>query len=63
MAYYIQKPSSIDNNIMVFYTGGNRWSDDKSEVLKFSTKKEANSLITNPDGKNGGWSNANVVSE
>ena len=61
MAYCIQKPSRIDGNITVYYVGNGRWSDDPSQKITFSTKTAATNLIKNPDGKNGGWSGANVV--
>lgn len=63
MAYFIQKPSLIDKNLTVYYAGDNRWTDDKFQKLKFSTKKKATSLIANADGKNGGWTNAKILSE
>jgi hypothetical protein len=62
MAYCIQKPSRIDKNITVYYTGNGRWSDDPSQKARFSTKTAATNLMKNPDGKNGGWSGATIVS-
>jgi hypothetical protein len=62
MSYCIQKPSRIDENITVYYTGNGRWSDDPSQKARFSTKTAATNLIKNPDGKNGGWTGATVVS-
>jgi hypothetical protein len=62
MAYCIQKPSRIDENITVYYTGNGRWSDDSSQKEHFSTKTAATNLMKNPDGKNGGWSSATIVS-
>lgn len=63
MTYYIQKPSLVDNNIIVYYAGNHRWTDDPSQKITFATEDGANSLISNPDGTNGGWSNSTVVSE
>ena len=63
MAYFIQKPSRIDENIIVYYAGGSRWTDDASQKARFTTKSAATAIIKNPDGKNGGWSGAKVVSE
>ena len=63
MAYYISKPSRIDPSITVYYAGDNRWTDDESQKATFSTKKAATALITNPDGKNGGWAGSTVAAE
>jgi hypothetical protein len=62
MAYYIQKPSRIDENIIVYYTGNGKWSDDASQKALFTTKTAATNLMKNPDGKNGGWTGATIVS-
>ena len=63
MAYFIQKPSRIDESITVYYVGNGRWSDDPSQKASFTTEDAATNIMTNPDGKNGGWSGATVVSE
>jgi len=62
MAYFIEKPSRIDENITVYYAGNSRWSDDISQRQLFTTKKAADAAIQNNDGKNGGWTNATIVS-
>jgi hypothetical protein len=31
--------------------------------MTFSTKKSATALITNPDGKNGGWKGSTISAE
>ena len=63
MAYHIQKPSAINSDVIVYYAGDGRWSDDAAQRQKFSTKTAATKLISNPDGKNGGWKNSTIVSE
>ncbi len=63
MAYYIQKPSIIDSNITVYFDGTNKWSDDFASKAVYSTEEEANAVIANPNGKNGGFVNSTVVSE
>ena len=63
MAYYLQKPSLVDSNIVVYYAGNSRWTDDASQKTTFATEDEVNSLMYNPEGKNGGWSNVTIVSE
>ena len=63
MVYFIQKPSRIDESITVYYVGNGRWSDDSSQKASFITEDAATNIMTNPDGKNGGWSGATVVSE
>ena len=61
MPYHIKKPSLINASVDVYYTGNRRWVDDFSErkVLDSDPTSEMN----NPDGKNGGWTGATVVSE
>ena len=61
MAFYIKKPSLINSEISVYYKGENRWSDNYADRLVFD--EDPISLMENPDGKNGGWKNATVVSE
>ena len=63
MAFYIQKPSVANGNVTVYYSGGHRWTDDASQKITFASENEASSLIANNDGKNGGWTNATVISE
>ena len=63
MAYHIQKPSVINPDVIVYYAGDGKWTDDASQKQTFRTKTSANKLISNPDGKNGGWKNSTVVSE
>ena len=63
MAYFISKPSRIDENITVYYAGDSRWTDDASQKATFSTKKSATALIKNTDGTNGGWAGSTIVSE
>ena len=63
MAYYITTPALVDSSITLYYKGDNRWSDDASQKVTYETEEEANNLMVNPDGRNGGWSNATVVSE
>lgn len=63
MVYHIKKPSVINPSVEVYYAGGTRWSDDYSQRVSFATEEAASSKLTNPDGKNGGWTGAIVVSE
>ena len=63
MPYHIKKPSAINASVDVYYTGGTRWSDDYTSRLTYSAESEANAKIANPDGKNGGFRGATVVSE
>ena len=51
----------MNSQITVYYKGSNRWSDLYSERLVFD--ENPSSLLENPDGKNGGFKNAIVVSE
>ena len=63
MAYYITKPASIDPDITLYFKGNNRWSDDPSGKITYATEELANSAKANPDGMNGGFTGATVVSE
>ncbi len=65
MTYYIKKPSSLNSNVDIYYTGASqgfaRWSDDfnKRKIYKVNPTY----LTKNDDGKNGGWTGITVVSE
>ncbi len=61
MAYYIKKQGLSGK--VVYWTGGNVWSDDIAEKKTYVNKGTADSKILNPDGKNGGFTGAEVVSE
>lgn len=61
MPYHVKKPSLIDKNITVYYRGDSRWVDNFSERLVFD--EDPSSLFLNEDGKNGGWTGVEVVSE
>jgi hypothetical protein len=63
MAYYIKRQSLVDSSIMVYYIGDNRWSDDPSQKIEFESEEEVIELMHNPDGRNGGWGNAIIISE
>jgi len=60
MAYYIQKPSLIDPDVIVYYAGKNRWTDDPAQKVLFATE-EATNIIHQE--KRDGWKNSTVVSE
>ncbi len=60
MSTIIKKSSKLAD-ITVYYIGGDHWSDDKSSALEM-TSADAINLMTNIDGKNGGWTDA-VVEE
>ena len=47
-------------NTTVYYTGGTNWSEDRSKAKTFLTADDAVAHMANPDGKNGGYSNAVV---
>ena len=61
MAYYIKKPGVLVSGD-VYYKGDATWTQDSSEKATY-TQATANAMIANPDGKNGGWTGATVVSE
>ena len=43
MAFHIQKPAAIGSGT-VYYTGGNKWSDDYSQRQSFGTNAAARSV-------------------
>ena len=57
MAILIKKPSALGSDT-VYYTGGTRWSDDRSEAQSFVDEATANAVMVNTDGTNGGWTGA-----
>ena len=63
MPFHIKKGSAIDSSITVYYAGGNRWSDDYTARTTYDTQAAADAVAANPDGKNGGFTGATVVSE
>ena len=48
-------------SVDVYYVTDNRWSDDYTERKVFD--EDPSSMLSNPDGKNGGFNNATVISE
>ena len=60
MAYHITRSGKLDGRIM-YYHGGNRWSDESVGRVNYSTKAEADAMLVNTDGKNGGFDGAAVV--
>ena len=63
MAYYIKKPRLLEPSKDVYWTGGSQWSDDFSKKKTYVNKSTADNKIKNPDGLNGGFNKAGVVSE
>ncbi len=68
MAYCISKPFSLNPSTTLYFVGEDnakvaRFSDDPSVKVTYSTEAEANAKIANPDGKNGAFTSAVVVSE
>ena len=57
MAQLIKKPSALGDKT-VYYAGGDRWSDDRSEAQSFANVDAANAVMVNTDGTNGGWTGA-----
>ena len=63
MAFYIKKPHILDSNKDMYYEGDRQWSDTPSNIKRYPDADAANAEINNPDGKNGGWTGAQVLSE
>jgi hypothetical protein len=60
MAFYITRPGKLDGRT-VYYHGGNRWTDESVGRMNYDTEAEADALLVNLDGKNGGFAGATVV--
>ena len=45
----------------MYYTGGTNWTESFADRKQYADDPTA--LLANPDGKNGGWTGATVVSE
>jgi len=63
MAFYIQRPSAVDETKLVYYVKKHHWSDDYSDRKTWATRTSPTNLMANPDGKNGGWQRATIVEE
>ena len=63
MAFYIKKPQILNSSKDVFYKGNQHWSDDLSQKKDYADSDAANAEMVNPNGKNGGWTGAQVLSE
>ena len=59
MAYYIKKQGLSGRE--VYWTGGNRWSDDFDKKKTYVNKGTASNRILNMEGTNGGFTGAEVV--
>jgi len=60
--YHIKKKASL-TNADIYFKGGVNWSDDYSSRMKWTSKAKVEEALANPDGKNGGMSNASWVKE
>ena len=60
MAYYIEKPGVPQNAGIgdVYYKGDGQWTDQFEDRKIYSNNPTSSTL--NPDGKNGGFTNAVV---
>ena len=63
MAYHIEKPSSLNPGVTVYYVTKNHWSDNPDQRKSWTKRSSPTNLMANPDGKNGGWKNATIVEE
>ena len=52
MAWYLQKPSSLDANQTLYYCGERRWSQNFDEKIKFTTKTKSSEEASNQRYKN-----------
>ncbi len=63
MAFHIQKTSTVDSDITVYYVKEAHWSDNPAQKKTWASNTSPTNLMVNPDGKNGGWERASVVEE
>ena len=63
MAFHIEKPSALNPSVSVYYVKKHHWSDNKESRKTWTTSTSPTKLMSNPDGKNGGWEGARVVEE
>lgn len=61
MGYYLKKQGLSGR--VVYWTGNKVWSDDISKKFIYNTEEVAEDAIKNNDGKNGGFSGTQIVSE
>jgi|TARA_B100002019_G_scaffold228934_1_gene202292 hypothetical protein len=62
--YHIKRPSRIDATKDSYYTGaGGKWTHDYSARKQYTNKTTTEAMLNNPDGTNGGWVGASVVTE
>ena len=47
----------------MYYEGNRQWSDDAANKKDYVDADAANAEMINSDGKNGGWTGAQVLSE
>ena len=65
MAWHIKKLGIPHNAGLgdVYYAGGLQWDQSYANRKVYSAKATADARVANPDGTNGGFNNATVVSE
>jgi hypothetical protein len=65
MPYHIKKPGLPLNAGIgdVYYVGGLQWDNTYANRKVYSSKATADARIANPDGTNGGFVNATVITE
>lgn len=61
MGYYLKKQGLSGR--VVYWTGDQVWSDDISKKFIYNSKVMAEGIIKNENGKNGGFSGTEIVSE
>tara|TARA_B100002051_G_scaffold188958_1_gene178994 strand:- start:1774 stop:1959 length:186 start_codon:yes stop_codon:yes gene_type:complete len=61
MGYYLKKQGLSGR--VVYWTGNKVWSDDISKKQLYASEESIETLIKNEDGRNGGFSGTQIVSE
>lgn len=63
MAFHIEKPSSLNPDVTVYYVKKHHWSDNPDLRKSWKKRSSPENLLSNPDGTNGGWEKATIVEE
>lgn len=62
--YHIKRPSRVDSTKDSYYTGADqKWTDNYSDRKQYTNKTTTQAMLNNPDGTNGGWVGASVITE
>jgi len=61
--YHIKKPGIISGTGDVYFTGGNRWSDNYDDRKIYTKKANAANATNQSSNPSGGFKNITIVTE